>query len=258
MIEVTNLKLGYQETYVFNDISFHIPQNKITILIGANGSGKSTLLKAIARLLPPKQGVILLDHQNINQIPSKQVAKKMAMLPQSASAPDDLTIYDLVKQGRYPHHSLFSSWSKIDEDKVQYALEQMGLNEIKHKKLNSLSGGQRQRAWIALALCQDTEYILLDEPTNHLDMKYQIEILELLRKLNQEFKKTIVMVLHDINYAIRYGDHLISLVNGQIYNQGSKEDIINEKMIFDVYQTHCKITHLENIGMICIPYHKDR
>ncbi|MGB8454475.1 MAG: ABC transporter ATP-binding protein [Anaerocolumna sp.] len=162
------------------DVSVIIPEKKITVLIGANGSGKSTLLKALVRLLSPRSGYIYINGRNISEIGTKNLAQQLSMLPQSATAPGDLTVFDLLKQGRYPYHNLVSRWTKADEEITLQAIEKMGLADIKDTRLSDLSGGQRQRAWIALALAQNTDFFFLDEPTNHLNLKYQIEILGLL------------------------------------------------------------------------------
>ncbi|MGG7097234.1 ABC transporter ATP-binding protein [Clostridium sardiniense] len=255
MIKANNLKLCYDEKIILDDINLDIEKGKITALIGSNGCGKSTLIKAIARILSPKSGTVLMEDKDLLKMQSKEVSKLLAMLPQSSTAPDDLTIYDLVKQGRYPYHTLLSFWSKKDESIVLNSIEKMGLIDDKDKTLGNLSGGQRQRAWIALALTQDTEIILLDEPTNHLDIKYQLEILNILKELNEKENRTIVLVIHDINHALKYAHNIVALKDGAIFAQGPKEDIIDENLIKNVFGVNCKLIHspVDNCKM-CVPF----
>lgn len=255
MIKANNLKLCYDEKIILDDINLDIEKGKITALIGSNGCGKSTLIKAIARILCPKSGTVLMEDKDLLKMQSKEVSKLLAMLPQSSTAPDDLTIYDLVKQGRYPYHTLLSFWSKKDEAIVLNSIEKMGLIDDKDKTLGNLSGGQKQRAWIALALTQDTEIILLDEPTNHLDIKYQLEILNILKELNEKENRTIVLVIHDINHALKYAHNIVALKDGDIFAQGSKEDIIDENLIKNVFGVNCKLidSPVDNCKM-CVPF----
>lgn len=236
-----NLTLGYGDYIVLKDINVTIPKNKITILVGSNGCGKSTLLKTMSRLLKPFEGKVVLGDEDIFSKPNKEVAKKLSILTQSPTAPSDLTVFNLVKQGRYPYQSWFNQWSKEDEKIVEYALEKTGISDIKDKKLSDLSGGQKQRAWIAMTLAQQTDIILLDEPTNHLDIKYKIEVLDLLKELNEKENRTIVIVLHDINLACRYADHIIAIKDGKVYGEGKPEEIISEALIKEVFQINSKI-----------------
>ncbi|MBB6217465.1 iron complex transport system ATP-binding protein [Anaerosolibacter carboniphilus] len=236
-----DLTLGYGDYIVLKDINVTIPKNKITILVGSNGCGKSTLLKTMARLLKPMSGKVFLGNVNIFEKSSKEIAKELAILTQSPTAPSDLTVFNLIKQGRYPYQSWFSQWSKEDEKIVNYALEKTGLTHIQHKKISDLSGGQKQRVWIAMTLAQQTDTILLDEPTNHLDIKYKIEVLDLLRSLNQYEQRTIVIVLHDINLACRYADHIIAIKDGKVYGEGEPKEIITEGLIKDVFGINSKI-----------------
>lgn len=255
MIKANNLKLCYDEKIILDDINLDIEKGKITALIGSNGCGKSTLIKAIARILCPKSGTVLMEDKDLLKMQSKEVSKLLAMLPQSSTAPDDLTIYDLVKQGRYPYHTLLSFWSKKDESIVLNSIEKMGLIDDKDKTLGNLSGGQKQRAWIALALTQDTEIILLDEPTNHLDIKYQLEILNILKELNEKENRTIVLVIHDINHALKYAHNIVALKDGDIFAQGPKEDIVDENLIKNVFGVNCKLidSPVDNYKM-CVPF----
>ncbi len=240
-LSANSLTLGYGDYIVLKDINLIIPKNKITILVGSNVCGKTTLLKTMARLLKPLSGKVMLGDMSLFDKPSKEIAKELSILTQTPSAPDDLTVFNLVKQGRYPYQKWFSQWSKEDESIVDYALEKTGLTDIKHKKISDLSGGQRQRVWIAMTLAQQTDIILLDEPTNHLDIKYKIEVLDLLKNLNQQEHRTIVIVLHDINLAARYADHIIAIKEGKVYAEGAPNNIVTEKMIKDVFDINSVI-----------------
>lgn len=256
-LKADGLTLGYGDYIVLKDINLTIPKNKISILVGSNGCGKSTLLKTMARLLKPIAGKVALGDMNIFERSSKEVAKELSILTQSPEAPSDLTIFNLVKQGRYPYQKWFSSWSKEDEKIVSYALDKTELTDIQHKKLSDLSGGQKQRAWIAMTLAQQTEVILLDEPTNHLDIKYKIEVLDLLKELNKEEKRTIVIVLHDINLAARYADNIIAIKDGKVYAEGAPEDILTEKLIKEVFDINSVIVQCPIFGTpMCITYQK--
>lgn len=256
-ISADNLTLAYGDYIVLKDINVTIPKNKITILVGSNGCGKSTLLKTMARLLKPAQGKVFLGDSNIFEKSSKEISKELAILTQSPTAPDDLTIFNLVKQGRYPYQTWFKQWSKEDEQIVDYALKKTGLMEIKHKRISDLSGGQKQRVWIAMTLAQETDIILLDEPTNHLDIKYKIEVLDLLKELNVQERRTIVIVLHDINLACRYADNIIALKDGKVYGEGSPKEIITEKLIKDVFSINSMIMECPLFKTpMCITYQK--
>jgi iron complex transport system ATP-binding protein len=258
-IETTNLSLSYGESLIIKELNLKIPKGEITVFLGGNGCGKSTLLRAIARLLKPKSGSVLLEGNAITKLATKDVAKKMALLPQSPSAPEGLTVLQLVKQGRYPHQSWLKQWSEHDEEKVNAALRATRLENLKERAVDSLSGGQRQRAWIAMTLAQDTDIILLDEPTTYLDMTHQIEILDLLFELNENEKRTIVMVLHDLNLACRYAHNVVAIKNQQIYAQGKPEYVINCRLVKDVFGMECKVTRDPLFGTpLCIPYGKGR
>lgn len=254
-ISTNNLTLGYGDFIVLKDINITIPKNKVTILVGSNGCGKSTLLKTMARLLKPMSGKVVLGDMDIFQRPSKEIAKELAILTQSPDAPSDLTVFNLVKQGRYPYQSWFNQWSKEDENIIEYAFEKTGLSDIRNKKLSELSGGQKQRVWIAMTLAQQTDIILLDEPTNHLDIKYKIEVLDLLKHLNQHENRTIVIVLHDINLACRYADHIIAIKDGKVYAEGNPKEVITENLINDVFDINAKIIECPLFKTpLCITY----
>ncbi|QGU94388.1 ATP-binding cassette domain-containing protein [Clostridium bovifaecis] len=254
-LKTRNLTLGYDKTIILEDINVTLPKEKVTILIGSNGCGKSTFLKSMARLLKPIDGQVLINNENIFNISTKKVARELAILPQSPYAPEDLTVFNLVKQGRYPYQTWLNQWSGEDEKAVDYALDKTGILNLKDKKLSDLSGGQKQRAWIAMTLAQQTDIILLDEPTNHLDIKYRIEVLDLLKTLNKVENRTIIMVLHDINLAFRYADYIIALKDGKVYSQGVPKDIVNEDLIRDVFDIQSKIVTCPLFKTpTCIPY----
>ena len=254
-----SLSLGYGEKLIINDMNIEIPRGEITVFIGANGCGKSTLLRSVARLLKPQSGSVLLEGKAISSMSSKNIARKLAILPQAPVAPEGLTVYQLVKQGRYPYQSWLKQWSSLDEEKVQQAIESTNLTDLKDRAVDELSGGQKQRAWIAMTLAQDTDIILLDEPTTYLDMAHQIDILDLLFDLNESENRTIVMVLHDLNLACRYADNLVSLKDGEIFAKGRPEDIVTPEMVQQVFGMKCQIASDPIFGSpMCIPFGKGR
>ncbi|MGG0789714.1 ABC transporter ATP-binding protein [Peribacillus simplex] len=258
-INTQSLSLGYGDKLIINDMNIEIPKGEITVFIGANGCGKSTLLRSVARLLKPQSGSVLLEGKAISTMSSKDVARKMAILPQSPVAPEGLTVFQLVKQGRYPYQSWLKQWSSVDEEKVQKAIEATNLTDLKDQAVDELSGGQKQRAWIAMTLAQDTDVILLDEPTTYLDMTHQIEILDLLFDLNEFENRTIVMVLHDLNLACRYADNLVALKDGAIHAQGRPEDIITPELVQHVFSMECQISFDPIFGSpMCVPFGKGR
>lgn len=258
-INTQSLSLGYGEKIIINEMNIEIPHGEITVFIGANGCGKSTLLRSIARLLKPHSGSVLLEGKAISSMSSKDIARKMSILPQAPIAPEGLTVYQLVKQGRYPYQTWLKQWSTLDEEKVQKAIEATNLTEFKDRAVDELSGGQRQRAWIAMTLAQDTDIILLDEPTTYLDMAHQIDILDLLFDLNESENRTIVMVLHDLNLACRYADNLVSLKDGTIFAQGRPEDIVTPEMVHQVFGMKCQVACDPIFGSpMCIPFGKGR
>ncbi|GEK35419.1 ABC transporter ATP-binding protein [Kurthia sibirica] len=258
-LKVESLTLSYGVEPIIENLNLTIPMNKISVLIGANGCGKSTLLRSIARLLKPKKGAVLLDGKNIFEQSTKDIAKKMSILPQSPIAPEGLTVLQLVKQGRYPHQNWRKQWSQHDEEIVLNAITATGMSTLQHKNVDELSGGQRQRAWIAMTLAQDTDIILLDEPTTYLDLTHQIEILDLLFELNETQNRTIIMVLHDINLACRYADHIITVKNRTIFQEGKPEDIMTEALVKTVFDMNCKMIADPLFGTpMCLPYGKGR
>ncbi|QYO64594.1 ABC transporter ATP-binding protein [Leptolyngbya sp. 7M] len=229
------LTLAYDKAIVIRDLDLMIPAGQITALVGPNGCGKSTLLRGLARLLKPLKGTVYLDSASIFRLSTKEVAKQLGILPQSPTAPEGLTVRELVAQGRYPHQSWLQQWSAEDDRFLEQALAITSMVELANRPLDTLSGGQRQRAWIAMTLAQNTPILLLDEPTTFLDLAHQIEILDLLYELNQTEGRTIVMVLHDLNQACRYADHLIAVKNGGVYAQGIPTNIMTETMVQEVF-----------------------
>ncbi|MFE8702298.1 ABC transporter ATP-binding protein [Cytobacillus sp. FJAT-54145] len=259
MIEAQNLSLAYGDSLIIDQLDLQIPKGEITVFIGGNGCGKSTLLRSIARLLKPKSGAVLLEGKAIAKMPTKEVAKQMAILPQSPVAPEGLTVLQLVKQGRYPYQTWLKQWSEEDEEKVNNALKATGIEALKDRPVDSLSGGQRQRAWIAMTLAQDTDIVLLDEPTTYLDMTHQIEILDLLFELNETEKRTIVMVLHDLNLACRYAHNIVAVKDKKVFAQGKPEYVINCSLVKNVFGMDCEVTMDPLFGTpLCIPYGKGR
>ncbi|AUG55980.1 ABC transporter ATP-binding protein [Thalassospira marina] len=253
-LESQAVTLGYENNIIIRDLDLAIPEGKITVLVGANGCGKSTLLRALARLLKPLDGEIFLGDSPIARMAGSDIAKKLSILPQGPDAPEELTVYQLIRQGRYPYQKWLRGWSAEDEAMVEQAMQATGLGDLRHRPLQKLSGGQRQRAWIALTLAQNTDIILLDEPTTYLDMSHQVDILELLHSQNRKAGKTIVMVLHDLYLASRYADHLITLRDGKIYAQGTPQDIVTTDLVRAVFDLECQIFQDPLTGTpICIP-----
>ncbi|WP_246946136.1 ABC transporter ATP-binding protein [Bacillus pinisoli] len=259
VLSTESLTLSYGESIIIKELDLQIPKGEITVFIGGNGCGKSTLLRSLARLLKPQGGSVLLEGNHIAKLPTKEIAKQLAILPQGPSAPEGLTVLQLVKQGRYPHQNWLKQWSKEDEAAVNRALDATGLTELADRAVDSLSGGQRQRAWIAMTLAQETDIILLDEPTTYLDMTHQIEILDLLFELNEKENRTIVMVLHDLNLACRYAHQLVAIKNQSIYAQGRPEDVISCNLVKEVFDVQCEVTQDPIFGTpLCIPHGKGR
>ncbi|WP_078544133.1 ABC transporter ATP-binding protein [Litchfieldia alkalitelluris] len=258
-LETKDLKLSYGDSLIIDELNLHIPKGEITVFIGGNGCGKSTLLRSMARLLKPQQGSVLLEGHSISRLATKEVAKKLAILPQGPIAPEGLTVLQLVKQGRYPYQSWLKQWTEEDERVVNNALQSTRMEELADKPVDSLSGGQRQRAWIAMTLAQQTEIILLDEPTTYLDMTHQIEILDLLFELNEKEKRTIIMVLHDLNLACRYAHHIVAIKDKKIFAEGKPEHVINCDLVKNVFDMNCEVTIDPLFGTpLCIPHGKGR
>jgi iron complex transport system ATP-binding protein len=243
MIQLTSehLALAYDQNEVIRDLSLKIPSQQITALVGPNGSGKSTLLRGLARLMKPERGAVYLDGQAIHQLPTKQVAKQLAVLPQRPEAPDGLVVRELVAFGRFPYQGYLGIATEDDDARIESALAITGMDGLADRQLGELSGGQRQLAWIAMAFAQDTQVLLLDEPTTFLDMAHQLEVLEVLARLHREQQRTIVMVLHDINQAARYAQFMVALVAGQIVASGSPREIVNRTTLVRVFDIEAEV-----------------
>jgi len=240
ILRVDAVSSGYGKSDILHDVSFDVRRGTLTILVGPNGSGKSSLLGLIGRLLAPTRGSVLLDGETIHNLPTRMVARQLAILPQSPTLPEALSVYDLVCRGRYPHRGLLSLWTKTDEIAVEAALKITGTLDYAHSAVDTLSGGQRQRCWIAMALAQETPVLLLDEPTTYLDLHFQLDVLDLLHRLTRDHGRSIVAVLHDINQAVNYADQLIFLKDGRVKQvldvpDACESDII--RSVFDVQTT---------------------
>jgi len=240
-LEASNLRLGYDDVVISDDLSMSVPEGKITCIVGANACGKSTLLRALSRLLKPAKGTVLLDGQAIHKLPTKEVAKRLGILPQQPISPDGITVADLVGRGRYPHQNWLRQWSSDDERVVQWAMQITATDDLAARPVDELSGGQRQRVWIALTLAQETPLILLDEPTTFLDLAHQIEVLDLLVDLNREEGRTIVLVLHDLNQAARYSDHLVAMKHGKVVATGAPAEIMTEELVAEVFELQTRV-----------------
>jgi len=240
-LSASDLSLSYGKARVLNDIKVALPEGQVTSIVGANASGKSSLLRCMARVIRPSKGVVVLNNAPILKQKSRDVARKVAFLPQSSEAPDAMRVIDLVIRGRTPHQSALRQWSKADQYIVERCCEQVGLGNERESLLGELSGGQRQRAWIAMVLAQDTDILLLDEPTTYLDLPHQIEILNLIQRLQKDRGLTVAMVLHDINLAARYSDHIIAVKDGEILMQGTPSEIVTAANMRAIYHLDCTI-----------------
>lgn len=240
-LHTRNLSICYDELLIVKDLSVEIPDKKITTIIGSNGCGKSTLLKAITRIISRQSGTVVLDGKDIAKENTKLLAKKMAILPQTPESTSGLTVGELVSYGRFPYQKGFGRLTKKDYEVIDWALEVTGTTDFKFRSIDALSGGQRQRVWIAMALAQETDIIFLDEPTTYLDMAHQLEVLELLQKLNVEQERTIVMVLHDLNQAARFADYVIALKDGEIVKAGNCEEVITSDVLKEVFHIDAEI-----------------
>lgn len=241
-LRAENLTLGYDDKPIVSNLDVTVLDGKVTAIVGANACGKSTLLRGLARLLRPREGGVFLDGKAMSGLSTLEVAKVLGLLPQTPVAPDGITVADLVSRGRYPHQGWFRKWNDRDHDAVARALDATGTADLVDRPLRQLSGGQRQRVWVAMALAQDTDLLLLDEPTTYLDINHQVELLRLLRTLNAESGKTIVAVLHDINFACRYFDHIIAMADGAIVAEGAPRDVVTAELIEKVFGLACVVT----------------
>lgn len=259
---VEKLTAGYDRKTILHDIDLKLLDGEISVIIGANGCGKSTLLKTMAKLIKPMSGEVILDGKAISKIPAKEFARTLGVLPQERVLPEGITVVDLISRGRYPHHSLLSSMSKADYEAVAEAMEMMDITAFANRDIEALSGGQKQRVWIAMALAQQTDILFLDEPTTFLDITYQVEILDLLTDLNRKYGTTIVMVLHDINLAVRYAEHVFALKEGVMIAEGKASSVITSELIKEVFALDCTvITDPVSGTPLVVPkgrYHRDK
>ncbi len=233
--------LGYDKRVIADELDLAVPDGSFTVIIGPNACGKSTLLRALSRLLTPSGGTVLLDGAEISTLPAKEVARRLGLLPQTSTAPEGIRVSDLVARGRFPHQSLLRQWSADDEEAVAEAMRRTRVDELSGRLVDELSGGQRQRVWIAMVLAQQTPLILLDEPTTYLDISHQIELLDLCADLNRTQGRTLVVVLHDLNHAFRYADHVVVMRAGEIVAQGAPTEIIDAELIERVFDLPCRI-----------------
>lgn len=254
-INVTNLKVSYDDVVIIDKLNVEIPKGKVTMIIGTNGCGKSTLLKSIARIINPKKGEIKINGETIKSQAPKEIAKQMAVLPQNPSVPSGLLVKELVAYGRFPYQTPMGGLREKDVKMVNWALEVTGMTEFADRAVDRLSGGQRQRAWIAMALAQETDILVLDEPTTYLDMAHQLEILQLLKKLNVEQNRTIVMVLHELNNATKFADHIIGMKAGKKIFSGKPIEVITEKNLNTLYGINAKLILDETQSFpICVDF----
>ncbi|GGZ33562.1 ABC transporter ATP-binding protein [Streptomyces poonensis] len=235
------LTLGYGDRAVVESLDLAVPPGRVTAVVGANACGKSTLLRSMSRLLAPREGRVVLDGKEVHRLPAKELARTLGLLPQSPLAPEGITVADLVGRGRHPHQGLFARWNEKDDEAVAAALDATDTAALADRAVDELSGGQRQRVWIAMALAQQTDLLLLDEPTTYLDASHQVEVLDLLTDLNRSRGTTIVMVLHDLNLAARYADHLIALAGGRLHAAGTPEEVLTEDTVRTVFGLDSRI-----------------
>lgn len=254
-LRAEKVTLGYDGPEIVKELSVEIPPGRITCIVGPNGCGKSTLLRSLARLMKPKGGAVYLDGTGIHELPTREIARSLGILPQDPSAPEGLTVRELAAQGRYPHQSWFRQWSKEDERAVAKALSTTGVEELADRPLDTLSGGQRQRAWISMALAQETETLILDEPTTFLDMAHQLEVLQLLERLNRNEGRTVLMVLHDLNNAARFAHHMVALARGRVFAAGPPREIVTPELLGEVFSVEADVVPDPRTGApLCIPY----
>ncbi len=240
-LSVSRLSAGYSDADILQGLDLAVPPGRITVIVGANACGKSTLLRAMSRLLSPHKGEVLLDGKSTHRMAPKELARMLGLLPQSPIAPEGITVADLVGRGRHPHQGLFSRWTSQDDEAVADALTATRIVDLAERPVDELSGGQRQRVWIAMALAQQTDILLLDEPTTFLDISHQVEVLDLLTDLNHARGTTVVMVLHDLNLAARYADHLVAMTQGRIHVSGRPEEVLTQENVRQVFGLESRI-----------------
>lgn len=241
LLVASGLSASYDKTEILHGLDLTVPPGKITVIVGANACGKSTFLRTISRLIAPSGGQVLLDGKSIHRMPSRALARTLGLLPQSPIAPEGITVADLVSRGRHPHQSLFSRWTRQDDEAVDSALAATKTFDLAERPVDELSGGQRQRVWVAMALAQQTDILLLDEPTTFLDINHQIEVLDLLTDLNRTRGTTVVMVLHDLNLAARYADHLVALASGRVHISGTPHEVLTEETVRHVFGLESRV-----------------
>ncbi|GGK13829.1 cobalamin/Fe3+-siderophore ABC transporter ATP-binding protein [Streptomyces camponoticapitis] len=232
------LTLAYDDRTVVHELELAVPDGRVTVIVGPNACGKSTTLRALGRLLKPKSGSVLLDGAELASIPTRKIAQSIGLLPQSPSAPEAITVADLVSRGRQPHQRWWQQWSEEDERAVTDAMARTDVTDLAERPVDELSGGQRQRVWIAMALAQETDLLLLDEPTTFLDIAHQVEVLDLVRRLNHDQGRTVVIVLHDLNQAARYADHLVAMKEGRIVAEGPPSEVVTADLVRQVFGLH--------------------
>ena len=239
-LSAKDLTLQHGKVSIVESLNLTLPEGKVTAIVGPNGCGKSTLLNGLSRIHHPTQGSVLLDGKDIHKQPSRDVARRLALLPQDTIAPDGITVSELIRFGRHPHQSALKQWKMNDQEAIDYALNAADLNELKDRLLDTLSGGQRQRAWIAMSIAQETPLLLLDEPTSALDLGHQIEVFELIKELSEE-GKTVAMVVHDLPSACRYADHIVAMKNGKIVTEGCPKDVMTKALVLELYGIECDL-----------------
>ncbi|HEX5741861.1 MAG TPA: ABC transporter ATP-binding protein [Pilimelia sp.] len=247
-LRAEGVTLRYDTRVVARDLSVPVPDGSFTVIVGPNACGKSTLLRALARILRPAAGRVLLDGTAIGALPAKEVARRLGLLPQAPTAPEGITVADLVARGRYPHQRLLRQWAPEDARAVAAAMAATGVAELADRAVDELSGGQRQRVWLALALAQDTGILLLDEPTTYLDIAHQVEVLDLCARLHAD-GRTLVAVLHDLNQACRYATHLIAMRDGAVVAAGDPADIVTAELVRQVFGLDCRVVADPESGM---------
>ncbi|MGG0717522.1 ABC transporter ATP-binding protein [Robertmurraya massiliosenegalensis] len=250
---IEQLTAGYERNMIFENLTASIEYGKITTIIGPNGCGKSTLLKTMGRILKKERGQVFIQEQDMQTLSTKEIAKRLAILSQSPSAPPQLTVGELISYGRYPHRKNVNRLTEHDKEMIEWAMDVTQTSEFEARELAQLSGGQRQRVWLAMALAQKTDILLLDEPTTYLDMAHQIEVLKIVKKLNEEHHCTIVMVLHDINQASRFSDTIMAMRDGKVLATGTPQAIMTPSVLKDVFQIKANIIEDEGIP-ICVSY----
>ncbi|WP_199552367.1 ABC transporter ATP-binding protein [Streptomyces sp. N35] len=235
------LTLAYEDRTVVEELDLAVPDGEVTVIVGPNACGKSTTLRALGRLLKPKSGSVLLDGAELAKLPTKRIAQQIGLLPQTPVAPEAITVADLVSRGRQPHQHWWQQWSDEDERAVSEAMTRTDVADLAERSVDELSGGQRQRVWIAMALAQETELLLLDEPTTYLDISHQVEVLDLVRQLNHDKGRTVVVVLHDLNQAARYADHLVAMKAGRVVAAGPPSEVVTASLVREVFGLDCVV-----------------